>query len=79
MANEEWVHWARERHLLYQPLWPAMATAFRGGGLHRGGMRTITRGFSGTFGGLPCFGYLAGAGADPSGELQVVARGVRSE
>ena len=72
MANEEWVHWARERHLLYQPLWPAMATAFRGGGLHRGGMRTITRGFSGTFGGLPCFGYLAGAGADPSGELQIV-------
>lgn len=74
MANAElWRHWAALRNLQFFPAWEAMTDTFRGGRLHLGGRRAITMGWSGSFAGLPCFGFRATAGADPGGHLYVVA------
>ncbi|WP_040283570.1 hypothetical protein [Tessaracoccus massiliensis] len=73
MANaEHWRHWATMRGLQFFPAWEAMNGAFRGGGMHLGGHRAITLGWSGSFSGLPCFGFRATAGSDPAGHLHVV-------
>ncbi|MCG6568772.1 hypothetical protein [Tessaracoccus sp. ZS01] len=74
MADAEaWRHWATLRNLHFFPAWEAMTGTFRGGGLHVGGQRAITVGWSGTYAGLPCFGFRATAGSDPAGHLHVVA------
>ncbi|MFD0866324.1 hypothetical protein ACFQ06_10980, partial [Tessaracoccus lubricantis] len=74
MANADaWLHWATLRRMRFFPAWESMAGTFRGGGLHLGGRRGITMGWSGTYAGLPCFGFRATAGTDPAGHLHVVA------
>ncbi|MDO5678539.1 MAG: hypothetical protein Q4G35_13675 [Propionibacteriaceae bacterium] len=74
MANADaWEHWARMRGMRFFPAWEAMTGAFRGGGLHLGGRRAVTMGWSGSYAGLPCLGFRATAGSDPAGHLHVVA------
>lgn len=64
--------WASARRWKYVPVWDAMRTTFRGGGL-ASGTRYVTHGWVGTYGGMPCFGFLSGPGAAPVGQLQVIA------
>lgn len=73
MADAEtWRLWATVRSMQFFPAWEAMTDAFRGGGLHLGGRRGVTIGWSGSYAGLPCLGFKATAGSDPAGHLHVV-------
>lgn len=70
--NREWETWASARRWRYFPVWDAMRFVFRGGGLAGDGVRYLTCGWSGSFGGMPCFGFVSGPGGR-LGRLQVVA------
>lgn len=72
MSNGEIQGWARERGMVFHPLWPAMRGIFRAGRLFAGGDRELSDGWAGTFGGLPVFGFQGSASGDPDGPLYVV-------
>lgn len=73
MSAGEIEGWALERGMRIYAPWPSMRGVFRGGEMFDGGDRELTSGWSGTLGGLPVFGFQAAAGADPDGQLYVVA------
>ena len=55
--NAMWRRWTLARDWQYIPAWKSMVGAYRGGPFHRGGRQRADRGFTGTFDGLPVFGF----------------------